>query len=291
MNKFRLAGILVTIAGGLTFAQTQLVPDKGAPAHPVGLQAFADSLTAGCTTGYEKAGTIVRWLATHFDWTATDYKERTVEQIVERKGGNCNELAKVTMALLQRENVRWRKVQEINIHRESLERRATAEKKIHDVGNRMSVFGKRHNDHVWVEIYDEKSGEWFPADPSLGLIGEDEWLKARVGFGTRVTLNPLSEDMIVPMGVFAVAGKDSLIEDRTRHYVVDGLNRITDGRLEHSKEWKSWVDGVSFLDDKCWGAFTGKVNLHEYEAQIDSLASVYSVLRSQYLLGTSAKTH
>src|SRR5262249_34198306 len=36
---------------------------------------------------------------------------------------------------------------------------------------------------------------------------------------------------------------------------------------------------LDLLDDKVAGAFSGNVNLHEYEAQIDSLAAIYEQLR------------
>ena len=174
-------------------------------------------------------------------------------------------------------------MREINIHRESAQRRENARAKIREQGNRMSVFGKRHNDHVWIEVYDEKSGDWYPADPSLGLIGEDQWLRARVGFGKRETLNPLSDDMVVPMGVFATDEKGNFLEDRTKHYVIEGLDQISGGKLDKLKAWKRWSDGVGFISGKCWGAFSGELNLHDYESQIDSLASAYAALKSEYL--------
>src|SRR5215510_461653 len=116
------------------------------------LKVFADSISAGAASDYEKAEKVVRWLAKNFDWKATDYKKRTVEEIIARQGGNCNELAMVTMALLKELNLQMRKIREINIHKESAERRENARQKILEKGNRMSVFGKRHNDHVWIEI-------------------------------------------------------------------------------------------------------------------------------------------
>lgn len=254
------------------------------------LKIFADSISAGAASNYEKAEKVVRWLAKNFDWTATDYKKRTVEEIIARQGGNCNELAMVTTALLKELNLQMRKIREINIHRESLERRASAQQKIQEKGNRMSVFGKRHNDHVWLEIYDDKSGAWIPADPSLGVIGEQQWIEARAGFGKRFTMNPISEDMIVPIAIFATDEKGNLIENRTPHYVVDGLNRIYDNKLANFKNWKKWQAGVDALDEKCWTAFLGEVNLHDYENQIDALAVVYNDLKTEYRASQQSKS-
>jgi transglutaminase-like putative cysteine protease len=98
------------------------------------LKAFADSIAQGAPSSYEKAEKVVRWLANNFDWTATDYQKRTVEEIMARKGGNCNELAMVTIALLKELNLQMRKVREINIHKESATRRENARQKILERG-------------------------------------------------------------------------------------------------------------------------------------------------------------
>jgi hypothetical protein len=50
--------------------------------------------------------------------------------------------------------------------------------------------------------------------------------------------------------------------------------------LHAQPAWKQWTSLVDFLDDKVKGAFAGNINLHEYEAQIDSLALTYEQLRS-----------
>lgn len=253
------------------------------------LKVFADSISHGAQSNYEKAEKVVRWLANNFDWTATDYKKRTVEEIIARRGGNCNELAMATIALLKELNLQMRKVREINLHQESARRRADAQQKILEKGNRMSVFGKRHNDHVWLEIHDDKSGAWIPADPSLGVIGEQQWIAARAGFDKRFTLDTSSEDMIVPIAIFATDEKGNLIENRTPHYVVDGLNRIYDNKLANFKNWKKWKEGVGALDEKCWTAFLGEVNLHDYENQIDALAVVYNDLKTEYQASQQSK--
>ncbi len=285
--KVQVLGVLMVAIGSLAMSQGRSSLETDATVPRANLRAFADSITVGCATDYEEAGNIVRWLARNFDWTATDYKERTVDQIIARKGGNCNELARVTTALLKVKGVRLRSVREINIYKEDAQRKERADQMIREKGNRASVFGKRHNDHVWIEVYDEKTNEWIPADPSLGLIGEDQWLQARVGFGKRVTMDSGSLDMIVPMGIFATDEKGNFVEDRTKHYVIDGLDRICGGKLDGLKAWKPWKEGVAFISQKCRGAFQGEVNLHEYESQIDSLALTYAELKSEYLHSTT----
>ncbi|PFR60281.1 hypothetical protein COK29_29605, partial [Bacillus cereus] len=43
----------------------------------------------------EKVNTIFAWLNEEFEWVQTDYVERTVEEILARRAGNCAEQAKV----------------------------------------------------------------------------------------------------------------------------------------------------------------------------------------------------
>jgi transglutaminase-like putative cysteine protease len=132
------------------------------------LDAFARRITEGADGEYEEARAATRWFAENFDWTATDYQQRTLEQIFERGGGNCAELARVTTATLERLGLPMRQVREINLHVESERRQKNAEAKVAEVGPRASVFGRRHNDHVWIEIQDRSTGEWFPAERAGG---------------------------------------------------------------------------------------------------------------------------
>ena len=244
--------------------------------------AFATQVVAGASTDYERADAIVTWFAENFDWTYTDYKKRTVDEILARKGGNCAELARVATSMLDELGLHMRRVREINIHVESERRQQTARDKVAERGNRMSVFGKRHNDHVWMEIQDSATGEWFPADPSLGVVGEQQWLASRLGFGERFSLDPTSEDMIAPFAVFAEGEAGDLTVIRTTHYVVEGFDRLYSGQLHTLPAWPDWVRLVEELDDAALAAFRGEANLHESEAEIDALATTYARLKEQY---------
>lgn len=244
--------------------------------------AFGQRVTAVSTSDADRADAIVLWFAENFDWTATDYKKRTVEEILERKGGNCAELARVATAVLDDLGLRMRQVREINIHVESDRRKQSAADKIAERGNKMSVFGRRHNDHVWIEIQDGATGAWFPADPSLGVVGEQDWLAARLGFGERFSLDPSSEDMIAPFAIFAVDENGDLTVNRTAHYVIQGFDDLYAGNLRGLAAWSEWVRLVQQLDDEAIAAFRGEVNLHEHESAIDSLAMAYESLKEQY---------
>lgn len=243
--------------------------------------AFAAEITKGAASDLERAHRVVTWFATNFTWTATDYEKRTVEEILARKGGNCAELARVATAVLEQLDLPMRQVREINIHVEKEARGEQARKKVAAEGYAMSVFGRRHNDHVWIEIQDRETGEWFPADPSLGVVGEEQWLSARLGFGERFTLDPTSREMVAPFAVFAKDADGRLSINRTAHYVIDGFDGLYGGRLRRLPAWKDWTRLVDDLDDAALAAFSGEANLHDREAEIDALASAYAKLKEQ----------
>jgi hypothetical protein len=249
-------------------------------------KAFAETIVSGVTDNYEKAKTLLGWLSTHFEWKATDYKKRTVKEIIVRKGGNCFELASVYMALLQDLNLAYRPIAEINIHVYSEERGRTADEKIKSNGNRMSVFGKQHNDHRWVEIFDEKTKEWVPADPTMNVIGFDQWLKARAWFGERHTINDdFSSDMIAPFAIYVVNrdNKSLMKENRTFYYMEMKLDSLYHNQLSRLPSWNKWVNGLQVLSVAAKRAFEGEENLHGYSNQISDLANVYQSLKKEYL--------
>src|SRR5215510_9706781 len=65
------------------------------------LKAFAQTVSANATSELGQAQAIVRWLAQNFEWMDTDYEKRSVAEIIERKGGNCNDLAMVAQSAMQ----------------------------------------------------------------------------------------------------------------------------------------------------------------------------------------------
>lgn len=246
------------------------------------ITSFAREVSAGATSDVERAHAVVHWLTRTFDWKYTDYQNRTVQEVIERRGGNCDDLARVALAAMKELNIRLRRVHEVNIHTISDRREANASALIKEKGDAYSVFGRHHNDHVWLEVYDSRTNEWFPADPWSGLVGLQEWMEARVGFGARSGPNPDAPDMIVPIAIFAADADGNFTVDRTRHYLVDEFDRVYDGRLHDLPAWKPWVALLDRLDDKVGGAFAGRINLHDYEPDIDSVAATYEQLRSEY---------
>lgn len=243
------------------------------------LPAFARQVSADETSELGRAQAIVRWLARNFEWKDTDYQKRTVQQVIDRKGGNCNELAMVALSAMRSLGIQLRQVHEVNVQTVSAERGETAQRMVAEKGVSYSIFGRRHNDHIWLELYDSAAKEWMPADPSSGLVGLDDWMQGRVGFGKRVTLNPITNDMVVPIAVFAADSSGQFTINRTQHYLVDAFDAMYGGKLHGTDAWNDWVRLLDQLDDEVAGAFAGRLNLHQYAAEIDALAETYEKLR------------
>jgi len=249
----------------------------------VEMQKLAHDIAGNMTTTSGKVSSVVSWTNTNFKWTYTDYAKRTVKEIICRQGGNCAEQAMVVRALLKELNVKTRRITEINIQPEKEQRQKDAEKRIAESGYRASVFGFRHNDHVWTEYFDEEKREWMPADPTLGLIGLENWLKSRIGFEPRVNHAILpSADMLVPIAVFALNPDGTIAEDRSEYYLIQSFNRVYKGRLEKLPSWKQWKQAVAFIQEKSRAAFEGKENLHQHTDYIKQVKSIYETLKEQY---------
>lgn len=240
-------------------------------------------ITLNEKSSYAKAASVLHWLSNRLDWKATDYQTRTVNQILARGGGNCFELAKVYMAMIRSINLPYRAIAEINLHILSDQRQQTAESKVLQTGARMSVFGRQHNDHRWLEVLDEQTGKWEPVDPSMNVIGTEQWLKARAWFGQRITIDTsITNDMIVPFAIFVVGDNFQLTEDRTKYYVVDGLNQLYKGALSKLNNWQSWQEQIAVLAPLAKAAFEGKSNLHLQTDKIAKLATTYQTLKQEF---------
>lgn len=246
-------------------------------------RSFVKSITENLSSDYEKTLAINNWLAKKFEWKATDYTSRSVQQIIERGGGNCNDLARVVISLLDTAQIKRRKIKEINIHEFSEERQANAEERIKINGYASSVFGQMHNDHIWIEIYDQNSKEWIPADPSLGLVGINNWINGRLRFGTRKTLDPESKNMIVPIGIFAKDERDKYTINRTQHYLISGFDAFYDHQLSKLPSWNRWKMLIDKIDDKCLLAFEGKENFHQYHEDLVLILKTFKDLKIELL--------
>jgi hypothetical protein len=249
------------------------------------LGTFARTITSDETDDYERAKKLLHWLSSNFEWKATDYKTRTVKEIIARNGGNCFELAKVYMALIKEAGITYRSIAEINIHPRTERRQATAKDMVAQKGNTYSVFGLQHNDHRWVEIYDKKNDQWHPADPSMGVIGVTDWLKARVWFGERKTIDTaITNKMIVPFAIFITGANNAPQDSRTSYYLIEKFNTLYGGQLSTLTAWTDWTAAVNTLTEPARNAFLGKKDLHTHQDEIRNLAEVYERLKKSYFL-------
>jgi acetyl esterase/lipase len=227
----------------------------------------------------ERARSLVFWIHENFEFVSTDYKQRTVEELMRRRAGNCAEQARVLQEFLKAVDVPSRWVAEINIQPKSERRKKDAESLVAEQGARASVFGYMHNDHRWLEVYDDVNKIWVPADPSLGIFGTEAWVKARVGFDERPGV---IQDMIVPF-VVVVRKNDKTIEDRSEYYLIEGFNSYYGHKLEKSPLWQEWVFLAGKLSAYGSSAFAGEVNLHHYTFLMERLLEVYAGLKNEYI--------
>ncbi len=268
-------------------APAQVAAQADQPAADTEIKGLVQNVTAGAKSSEEKIRKLVKWINTNFTWSYTDYRKRTVKEIIERRAGNCAELSNVLAAMLTEGGIRFRWISEINIQPRKEDRLQTAMEKVKSAGNRMSVFGLMHNDHVWLEIFDDKNNSWFPADPAVGVVGMKEWISARMAFKQRL-ISPIPEiakvveEMLVPILVVAKEKRSSKpTEDRTRFYVIDGFNNYYRGRLAKLPSWKAWSAETEALAPFGAGAFAGEVNFHDHQKEIERVWQIYQDLRKE----------
>lgn len=102
MKRILQSLIVLSLTFGVTLAQQKTASDDQLyDLARVDLKAFAQQVSRNAPSELGQAQAIVRWLAANFDWKATDYQKRTVQEIIERKGGNCNELAMVALSAMK----------------------------------------------------------------------------------------------------------------------------------------------------------------------------------------------
>jgi Transglutaminase-like superfamily len=243
---------------------------------------------AGKTGNSEmKTRRLVNWINTNFSWSYTDYQKRKVEEIIQRRAGNCAELANVLAVLLKENNISFRWIHEINVQLKSERRQGDAVKLVSEKGKTYSVFGLMHNDHVWLEVYNEKSRSWIPADPAVGVVGMKEWVAARMAFAKRrkpevPAVAEVVKEMIVPFAVIVFERRTGKpLEDRSEYYLVDGFNSFYGHKLKKLPSWKTWTVLDAELSRLSSAAFAGEINLHEHGELIEQIAQAYEKLKAE----------
>ena len=277
----------VLFMGALLALHSSAAAQSGAGEQPAvpNIRVLADSV-ARTGTSFVKTQRLVRWVNDGFKWSYTDYERRTPEQIIARRAGNCAELASVLHMLLDTLGVRSRWIREINVQPEPTPRRQqTAADMVVSRGKQYSVFGLQHNDHVWLEVWDDSSQSWFPADPAYGVVGLAEWLPARLALSERpkprvAAVVPIAADMLAPFVVVAGEKRGGPYStDRTAYYLIDGFGQqLYSGGLTQLPSWQQWVAAVQSLSPRATAAFSGAENLHAYTDEIARLKATYDAL-------------
>jgi transglutaminase-like putative cysteine protease len=277
--RFPLHAFALLWLAGPALAQEQ-------PEEEVDLKRLAGEVAGESGSAAETTARLVTWINTTFQWSATDYQKRTMQEIVARRAGNCAELANVLAALLQAKGIRFRWIVEINVQARSPQRQETAAGLVTRQGNRMSVFGLDHNDHVWLEVHDETSKTWVPADPAVGVVGARAWVAARLAFADRPVspvpaIAGITKTMLVPFAVVVSRRGGATPEDRSKHYLVDEFDALYGGKLAALPSWPEWQEVVARLAPHAAAAFAGDANLHEQRQLIEQVGQVYEQLKQE----------
>jgi hypothetical protein len=261
------------------------LPSHGDTGYQSGNQIQELALKVAGAKGPSKVRTqrLVHWMYENFEFTFTDYKKRTVEEIIKRRGGNCAEQARVLWALLESIDINARWVSEINIQPKNRRRQTDAEELVREMGISASVFGLMHNDHRWLEVYDDRSETWIPADPTLDILGVRAWIEARVGFSERPEA---VKDMIVPF-VVVVKEKRKVLENRSQYYLIDEFNAFYNQRLESLNSWPEWIAVINELSKLGISAFAGEINLHKHTDLMERFSKVYAKIKNEYIASVS----
>jgi hypothetical protein len=119
----------------------------------------------------------------------------------------------------------------------------------------------------------------------MNVIGVEQWVKARLGFGKRITIDPaISDDMIAPFAVFVTGEKsDSMMENRSMYYMVEQFDKVYDKELSKLPSWNKWVASIGLLSEHAKLAMESKENFHLYTRQIAELDTIYQDLKNEYL--------
>lgn len=275
---------LALIAFGL-FLFAAVVPAQESEELNNDITSLARSVAGKNGKTEEKTRRLVIWINTNFKWSYTDYEKRTTEEIIRRRAGNCAELANVLALLLTKNDITFRWIREVNIQPKSERRQGDAVKLISERGNKYSVFGFQHNDHVWLEVYDEKSKSWIPADPAVGVVGIKEWISARMAFTERrqpqvAEVARIVKEMLVPVAVGVYDKRTGkTLESRSEFYIIKGFNKFYGKKLQKLPSWNDWKTIDAELTPIIYAAFAGEVNLHEHKKLIEQIAQTYEKLK------------
>jgi len=229
---------------------------------------------------------IMKWIHSNLTWSVTDYQKRTVTEILQNGKGNCAEQAKVLITFLEKVGIKGRWMAEVNIQPYSLERELSAKDVVRKVGNVATVFGLRHNDHRWLEVFSKEDQEWFPVDPPMNIIGIEDWVATRLGFTERKNESIIASlDMIVPFTVIVIEDNVNRkpVMDRTNYYLNDQFDQYYENHLSKLPQWVEWIESKNQLTPLVIKSFQGEVNLHNYNHEIANVEQAYQILEIEWM--------
>lgn len=232
----------------------------------------------GTTTDADKVIKIFQWIYDEFEWIETEYVDRTVEEVIKRKAGNCAEHTKVVNEILHHIGIKTRWIFEINSHPESIERQKFSSKLIKKHGEYYSVFGFNQNDHRWLEYFNTIHESWLPVGTSFGVLGIDNWIEKRLGFS--VDSIPTTQN-IIPFCIVALDSTGAISKNLSKHYLIDQFNRYSNGKLKETTVWEEWVYLIDKLTNIGIATYKKQNNLHKYQDDIKMLTSIYFRLKQE----------
>jgi transglutaminase-like putative cysteine protease len=211
MKKFLILIMGVSFFIGFQINQSGVcsskIPDVKSTDNPDEIKRLALKVAGSGGSDFERAVRLTEWVNREFAWIGNDYKQRSVEEIIKRRAGQCGEQARVLKALFTSINIKCRDIREINIQPANPQRQSRAEQLVKQNGLSASVFGLQHNDHRWLEVYNEDRNRWEPFDSTTGLIGTKNWLVARVSFLPRPEI---AKDLLIPESYARAPGQGRL---------------------------------------------------------------------------------
>lgn len=234
----------------------------------------------GITDESEKVDKIFTWLNEDFEWVQTDYVERTVEEIMIRKAGNCAEQAKVVERVLTHLGIETRWILEMNSHPESMERQNYSIELIEKYGYFYSIFGWNHNDHRWLEYYNKHLKQWIPIDTAFGVLGINHWLEKRLSFTFESIPNT---QQIIPFCIVALDSNSAASEILSNCYLIDQFDKFYNGMLSRATVWEDWKSLINKLTNVGIATYSKQGNLHKHQDDIKSVYNLYLRLKEEVL--------
>ena len=228
----------------------------------------------------EKVKRIFSWINDEFEWVETDYIERTVEEILIRKAGNCAEHAKVVEKVLNYIEIKTRWILEINSQPRSMERQNFSNDLIEKHGDFYSIFGWNHNDHRWLEYYNKNTSQWVPIDTAFGVLGLNQWLKMRLSFTTE---SISTSQQIIPFCIVSLDSNSSPFEVLSNFYLIDQFDKYYNGVLSKSTLWEEWKILIDELTKLGIATYKSQNNLHKQQDVIKQFTELYKKLKQEIL--------